>query len=46
MEEIYHFSELQWKSMHAGITERVPGPIKEEIMNTPCRDYKVDIDSS
>ena len=29
-----------------GITEGVPGPIKEEIMKTLCRDYKVDIDTS
>ena len=26
--------------------EEVPGPIKEELMKTLCRDYKVDIDSS
>ena len=29
-----------------GITEGLPGPIKEEIMETICRDFKVDIDSS
>ena len=27
-------------------TEGVPGPTKEEIVKAPCRDYKVDIDSS
>ena len=32
--------------IYVGITERVPGPIKEERMKTVCRDYKVDIDSS
>ena len=32
--------------IYAGITEGVPGPTKEEIMKTLCRDYKVDIDSS
>ena len=32
--------------IYTGITEDVPGPIKEEIMKTLCRDYKVDIDSS
>ena len=31
--------------IYAGITEGVPGPIKEEIMKALCRDYKVDIDS-
>ena len=29
-----------------GITEGVPGHIKEEITKTLCRDYKVDIASS
>ena len=28
-----------------GITEGVPGPIKEEVMKALCRDYKMDIDS-
>ena len=28
-----------------GITEGVPGLIKEEIMKALCRDYKVDIES-
>ena len=32
--------------IYTGITEGVPGPIKEEIMKALCRDYKVDIDSS
>ena len=32
--------------IYVGITKGVPGPIKEEIMKTLCRDYKVDIDSS
>ena len=32
--------------IYMGITEGVPGPIKEEIMKAICRDYKVDIDSS
>ena len=28
------------------LTEGVLGPLKEEIMKSLCRDYKVDIDSS
>ena len=32
--------------IYTGITEGVPGPIKEEIMKALCRDCKVDIDSS
>ena len=32
--------------IYAGITEEVPGLIKEDIMKTLCRDHKVDIDSS
>ena len=32
--------------IYTRITEGVSGPIKEEIMKTLCRDYKVDIDSS
>ena len=32
--------------IYMGITKGVPGPIKKEIMNTLCRDYKVEIDSS
>ena len=31
--------------IYVGITEEVSDPIKEEIMKTLCRDYKVDIDS-
>ena len=38
----YHHGILEFR----GITEGVPGPIKEEIMKTLCRDYKMDIDSS
>ena len=30
--------------IYTGITEGVPGPIKEEIMKALCRDYGVDID--
>ena len=32
--------------IYVGITEGVPGPIKEEIMKMLCPEYKVDIDSS
>ena len=32
--------------IYTGITEGVPGSIKEEIVKALCRDYKVDIDSS
>ena len=32
--------------IYVGFTEGVPSHIKEEIMKTLCRDYKVDIDSS
>ena len=32
--------------IYKGITEGMPGPIKEEIMKALCRDYKVDIHSS
>ena len=31
--------------IYTGMTEGVPGPIKEEIMKTLCCYYKVDIDS-
>ena len=31
--------------IYTGITEGVPGSLKEEIMKTLCGDYKVDIDS-
>ena len=30
--------------IYVGITEGVPSPVKNEIMNTLCRDYGVDID--
>ena len=32
--------------IYADIAEEVPGPIKDDIMKTLCRDHKVDIDSS